>query len=72
VAHVEARLRRRNWAAPEEINRVIADRISALLFCPSEEAVENLRQSFPCRAVASHCRSAPGGDGMDSAQGIWW
>ncbi|MGM0717377.1 MAG: non-hydrolyzing UDP-N-acetylglucosamine 2-epimerase [Halobacteriota archaeon] len=42
VAHVEAGLRSDNWAMPEEVNRVLTDRCSALLFVPSERAVETL------------------------------
>jgi UDP-GlcNAc3NAcA epimerase len=42
VAHVEAGLRSFNMRMPEEINRVLADRISTLLLCPTEEAVANL------------------------------
>jgi UDP-N-acetylglucosamine 2-epimerase len=44
VAHVEAGLRSYNRKMPEEINRVMTDHLSALLLCPTETAVENLRQ----------------------------
>jgi UDP-GlcNAc3NAcA epimerase len=48
VAHVEAGLRSHNPAMPEEINRVITDRISSLLLCPTETAFKNLRsEGFP-------------------------
>jgi UDP-N-acetylglucosamine 2-epimerase (non-hydrolysing) len=42
VAHVEAGLRSRDWSMPEEINRVLTDRLSDLLFTPSRDGDENL------------------------------
>ncbi|HVM51633.1 MAG TPA: UDP-N-acetylglucosamine 2-epimerase (non-hydrolyzing) [Acidimicrobiales bacterium] len=42
VAHVEAGLRSRDWAMPEEVNRVVTDRVSDVLLAPSPDAVDNL------------------------------
>ena len=42
IAHVEAGLRSYNRRMPEEINRVLTDHVSSLLFCPSERSAKNL------------------------------
>jgi UDP-N-acetylglucosamine 2-epimerase (non-hydrolysing) len=42
IAHVEAGLRSNDWAMPEEVNRVLTDRLSDLLLTPSHDAEPNL------------------------------
>lgn len=55
VAHVEAGLRSFNMEMPEEVNRILTDRISSMLYCPTQNAVDNLRLegfvNFPAEIV---------------------
>jgi UDP-GlcNAc3NAcA epimerase len=43
VTHIESGLRSFNMRMPEEVNRILTDQISDILFCPTEIAMQNLR-----------------------------
>lgn len=48
IAHIEAGLRSFNPKMPEEVNRILTDRVSSVLFCPTDTAIDNLRrEGFP-------------------------
>ena len=51
IAHVEGGLRSFDRTMPEEINRVLTDHISDILFCPTQTAVDNLRNEGITRGV---------------------
>lgn len=55
LAHVEAGLRSFNMRMPEEVNRILTDRVSNLLLCPTDTAIRNLRNegydNFKCKLV---------------------
>lgn len=51
VAHVEAGLRSFDRRMPEEVNRVLTDHVSDLLFCPTATAVQNLAAEGITRGV---------------------
>ena len=57
LAHIEAGLRSFNMKMPEEINRILTDRVSNILFCPTDTAIENLKNegfdNFDCKIVKS-------------------
>jgi len=57
LAHIEAGLRSFNMNMPEEINRILTDRVSNILFCPTNTSVQNLKNegfdNFDCKIVNS-------------------
>lgn len=57
LAHIEAGLRSFNMRMPEEINRILTDRVSSILFCPTDTAIQNLNnegyENIDCKIVKS-------------------
>lgn len=53
IAHIEAGLRSFNMQMPEEVNRILTDRLSTLLFCPTQTAADHLQKegydTFSCK-----------------------
>ena len=59
LAHVEAGMRSFDRSMPEEVNRIVADRLSDLLLCPTSTAVENLRNEGRGEEQSSSAMSWP-------------
>jgi len=57
LAHIEAGLRSFNMNMPEEINRILTDRVSNILFCPTDTAIQNLKnegyENLDCKIIKS-------------------
>tara|TARA_B110000483_G_C18172778_1_gene533870 strand:+ start:741 stop:1850 length:1110 start_codon:yes stop_codon:yes gene_type:complete len=54
IAHIEAGLRSNNLAMPEEVNRILTDRVSNLLYCPTASAIKNLvDEGYPFKLANS-------------------
>ncbi len=51
LAHVEAGLRSKNQKLPEQINRIVTDRLSDILCCPNQSSMDNLKSENIMRGV---------------------
>ena len=68
LAHIEAGLRSFNMKMPEEVNRILTDRVSDILFCPTDIAVENLKkEGFPFVTANGQQKIVNVGDVMQDA-----
>jgi UDP-GlcNAc3NAcA epimerase len=60
VIHIEAGLRSFNKAMPEEINRIMTDHVSTLLYSPTKQGIENLgKEGFPLQSTGKAGIDAP-------------
>ena len=57
LAHIEAGLRSFNMKMPEEVNRILTDRVSTILFCPTDTAMKNLKVEGYFALSSSHFSS---------------
>jgi UDP-GlcNAc3NAcA epimerase len=61
VIHIEAGLRSYNKAMPEEINRIMCDHVSTLLFSPTKTGIINLeKEGFKANSIAPYSKDHPG------------
>lgn len=69
IAHVEAGLRSHNMQMPEEINRILTDQISDILFCSTDTAVRNLEhEGADTKAIVSAVQKHKGRTAHDQNQ----
>ncbi|MFT5725078.1 MAG: UDP-GlcNAc3NAcA epimerase [Bacteroidia bacterium] len=65
IIHVESGLRSYNMTMPEEVNRIVTDRLSSILFCPSDNSVDNLKKE----GITKHVYNV--GDIMQEAMSLY-